>query len=67
MQVSPTKQQNSEPILIEKMSLYLAKMALHDYELSGKQPSLQAVGSLYVSLKICEQLKKISLITIDIV
>lgn len=36
------------------MSLYLAKMAVHDYELAGKRPSLQAVGSLYVALKICE-------------
>ncbi len=50
--------QTNEKLLIEKMSLYLAKMALHDYELSGKKPSLQAVGSLYVALKICEQLKK---------
>lgn len=45
-------------VLIEKMALYLSKMALHDYELSGKKASLQAVGSLYVALKICEQLKK---------
>lgn len=27
-------------LLIEKMSIYLAKMALHDYEVSGKIPSL---------------------------
>jgi hypothetical protein len=49
------------------MSLYLAKMALHDYELSGKKASLQAVGSLYVALKICEQLKKTHLISNEIV
>lgn len=49
------------------MSLYLTKMALHDYELSAKKASLQAVGSLYVALKICEQLKKTSLITNEIV
>ena len=36
----PTQPQNSEQLLIEKMSLYLAKMAVHDYELSGKRPSL---------------------------
>lgn len=54
-------------VLIEKMSLYLSKMALHDYELSGKKASLQAVGALYVSLKICEQLKKTTLITNEIV
>lgn len=41
-------------ILIQKMSMYLGKMAMHDYDLSGKKPSLLAVGSLYVALKICE-------------
>jgi len=45
------------------MSLYLAKMLMHDYELSGRKPSLVAVGALYVALKICEQLKKKVLIT----
>ena len=30
----------NESLLIEKMSLYLAKMALHDYDLQGKRPSL---------------------------
>lgn len=34
-----TKECN-EKLLIEKMALYLAKMALHDYDLSGKKPSL---------------------------
>jgi hypothetical protein len=46
-----------------KMALYLAKMSMHDYELSGRKPSLVAVGSLYVALKICEQLKKTIFIT----
>ena len=54
-------------ILIQKMSMYLSKMAMHDYDLSGKKPSLLAVGSLYVALKICEQLKKTTLISNDIV
>jgi len=54
----PDRESQKQKLLIEKMSLYLAKMALHDYELAGKKPSLQAVGALYVSLKICEQLKK---------
>jgi len=57
----------SEMLLIDKMSMYLAKMSLHDYELQGKKASLQAIGSLYVALKICEQLKKTQLITNDIV
>lgn len=49
------------------MALYLAKMAVHDYDLAGKKPSLQAVGSLYVALKICEQLKRTHLITSEII
>jgi protein involved in sex pheromone biosynthesis len=47
-------QSSNLKLLIEKMALYLAKMSLHDYELSGKKPSILAVGSLYVALKICE-------------
>ena len=47
-----------EDYLIEKMSIYLAKMSMHDYFLSSKKPSLVAIGSIYVALKICEQLKK---------
>jgi hypothetical protein len=49
------------------MSLYLAKMSMHDYELSSRKPSLVGVGALYVALKICEQLKKTSLISNQIV
>lgn len=41
-------------LLIYKMSMYLAKMSMHHYELSGKRPSLIGVGALYVALKICE-------------
>ena len=48
-----------QKLLIQKMALYLAKMSMHDYELSGRKPSLIAVGALYVALKICEQLKRI--------
>jgi len=33
-------QPNNDKVLIEKMALYLAKMSLHDYELSGKKASL---------------------------
>lgn len=40
------------------MAVYLAKMSLHDIELAARQPSLLAVGAIYVALKICEQLKK---------
>lgn len=54
-------------MLIYKMSMYLGKMSMHHYELSGKKPSLVGVGAIYVALKICEQLKKTSLITNHIV
>jgi len=63
----PEGQPAHESLLIEKMSLYLAKMALHDYDLQGRRPSLQAVGALYVALKICEQLKKTQLINAETV
>ena len=39
------------------MSLYLAKMVMHDDDLATRPPSLLAVGAIYVALKICEQLK----------
>ncbi len=63
----PEGQPAHESLLIEKMSLYLAKMALHDYDLQGRRPSLQAVGALYVALKICEQLRKTTLISAETV
>ena len=53
--------------LVYKMALYLAKMAMHDYDLSGRRPSLVGIGALYVALKICEQLKKVTLIDNGIV
>ena len=40
------------------MAVYLAKMSMHDMNLSARNPSLLAVGAIYVALKICEQLKK---------
>lgn len=56
-----------QKFLVHKMALYLAKMSMHDYDLSGRKQSLVAVGCLYVALKICEQLKKTTLITNAIV
>ena len=60
----PTQEDHAkvQDYLIEKMAIYLAKMSMHDEYLSGKRPSLLAVGSIYVALKICEQLKKKELI-----
>ena len=40
------------------MAVYLAKLSLHDMELAARNPSLLAVGAIYVALKISEQLKK---------
>ena len=49
------------------MAVYLAKMALHDTSLAVRKPSLLAVGSIYVSLKICEQLRRRDLINSAVV
>jgi len=49
------------------MAIYLAKMSMHDLELSSRNPSLLAVGAIYVALKICEQLKKKDLINAQVV
>lgn len=57
----------TENYLVEKMSIYLAKMAMHDAELSCRKPSLLAIGSIYVALKICEQLKRKEFISSTVV
>jgi hypothetical protein len=49
-------------LLISRMAIYLAKMAMHDYEMSSLKPSHVAVGAFYVSLKLSEQLLQSSLI-----
>lgn len=49
------------------MAIYLAKMSMHDVELAARNPSLLAVGAIYVALKICEQLKKKDLINAQVV
>lgn len=49
------------------MAVYLAKMAMHEMTISVRNPSLLAVGSIYVSLKICEQLRKKDLINSHVV
>ena len=49
------------------MAIYLAKMSMHDLNISVRNPSLLAVGSIYVSLKICEQLRKRDLINSHVV
>jgi cyclin-A len=59
--------EEGQKLLVYKMGLYLAKMSTHDYELSGRLPSLIAVGALYVALKIIEQLKRTTLISNELV
>jgi hypothetical protein len=57
----------SDDFLLEKMGIYLIKMSVHDLDLASYKPSLLAVGSIYVALKICEQLKNKSIINASIV
>ena len=57
----------SQNYLIEKMCIYLAKMSMHSVELASRMPSLIAVGSIYVALKICEQLTHKELINVNVV
>lgn len=39
------------------MSIYLAKMALHHQVLFSKNANLLAASSIFVALKICEQMR----------
>ena len=49
-------------LLLYRMSIYLAKMAMHSYDFSEILPSQLAIGALFISLKLSEQLKKTELI-----
>ncbi len=53
--------------LITRMALYLAKMSLHDYYFCNVRTSKIAISSVYVALKICEQLRKRSMLSREIV
>ena len=48
--------------LIEKLTIYLLKMCSHDYSFCSLKPSLIAIGSIYIGVKICEQIKQITLL-----
>jgi len=67
MRTPAEKEAHLQKYLIEKMSIYLAKMSMHEINLSVRNPSLLAVGAIYVALKICEQLKKKELINAQVV
>jgi len=50
--------------LLKHVALYLAKMNLHDYGLIvDTLPSLLAAATVFVSLKICEQINKMEYLT----
>lgn len=44
--------------LLKHVTVYLAKMNCHDYLIIGKKPSLVAASTIYVAMKICEQINK---------
>jgi hypothetical protein len=46
--------------LLKNVVLYLAKMNCHDYHLIGIKPSLLAASSIFVGMKICEQINSLS-------
>lgn len=48
---------------IKIMSIYLGKMTLHHENLCTKQSSLLGASSIYVALKICEQMKQRPILT----
>ena len=45
------------------MSVYLGKLALHHENLCAKQQSLLATSTIYVALKICEQMRQKQILT----
>jgi len=53
---------HNERDFIYRMSLYLAKMCMHHEELCVRPPSQMAASCIYVALKICEQMRKKTLI-----
>ncbi len=44
--------------LLRYVVVYLAKMNCHDYHLVSKKPSLIAAATIFVAMKICEQINK---------
>lgn len=58
------KHEDSE--FISLMSVYLAKMSLHHEGLCTRNPSLLGTSSIYVALKICEQMRQKSILSKDL-
>ena len=57
---------HSDKQFIHLMSVYLAKMAVHHEQLCYKQSSLLGAASVYVALKICEQMRSKTILTREI-
>lgn len=53
---------HEDKAFIQLMSVYLAKMALHHEGLCAKEASLIGTSSIYVALKICEQMRQKSIL-----
>jgi hypothetical protein len=51
---------------IHLMSIYLAKMATHHEKFCTKKSSLIGASSIYVAMKICEQMRQTSILTKEI-
>jgi hypothetical protein len=56
---------HKEKEFVTKMTIYLAKMSVHHHELCTKQSSLIGASSIYVALKICEQMRQKTILTKD--
>lgn len=54
---------HEEVEFIKLMSVYLGKLALHHEHLCAKQSSLLASSTIYVALKICEQMRQKQILT----
>ncbi|CDW72824.1 n-terminal domain containing protein [Stylonychia lemnae] len=59
-------EEHEEKDFISKMSVYLGKMCLHHEKLCYKKSSQLASSCIYVALKICEQMRKKTIFTTQI-
>lgn len=57
---------HEEKEFIHLMSIYLGKMALHHDGLCSKKSSVTGTSTIYVALKICEQMRQKSILTAEI-
>lgn len=57
---------NADKEFIQIMSIYLAKMSVHHETLCVLKPSLLGVSSIFVALKICEQMRQQTILTKEI-